>query len=284
MLRLDPTCCVQMKIIALILALLTVSFVALGHAGDAPSKLTGSLFENSLGMRFVPVEIVGGPTNGQRVWFSIWETRVQDYAEFIKANGFTAGWNATDAPRNPAVMATWQDSRSFCEWLTKRERASGILGSQDEYRLPTDHEWSCAAGIGRQENAEASPESKSDGIPGVYPWGKQWPPPRYYGNFTPVYNRTFLLTQWPSPVTLAAVGHYSFRRNGLYDLVGSVYQWCEDWYNDKHQWRVLRGSWDSGDKTSLLSSHRVANEPCARWVCNGFRCVLINTGSPSPAK
>ena len=39
-------------------------------------------FVNSLGMRFVPVPITGGPSDGKRVLFSVWETRVKDYAAY----------------------------------------------------------------------------------------------------------------------------------------------------------------------------------------------------------
>ena len=35
-------------------------------------------------MRFVPVPIIGGPTVGKNLLFSVWETRVQDYAAFAK--------------------------------------------------------------------------------------------------------------------------------------------------------------------------------------------------------
>lgn len=265
--------------------LLFIALIAPVNAEDASPKsvLTRSYFTNSLRMSFVPIEITGGPTNGQGVWFSIWVTRVRDYAEYAKANGIAAKWNSNQDPNYPAIMVSWQDATAFCAWLTNKERASGTLGALDAYRLPTDHEWSCAVGIGRKENAEATPESKSDKIPNLYPWGVQWPPPRNFGNFTTIYNRPISLSELPSPVSITPVGRYSFHRNGLCDMVGNVYQWCEDWYNEKHQIRTLRGSWNEDSRTGLLSSHRIAYDPSARFVCNGFRCVLANT-APSSAK
>ena len=65
-------------------------------------------FENSLGMRFVPVPITGGPTNGQRVLFSLWETRVQDYASFLQATG--RRYEPTyfqQAANHPIVKVNW---------------------------------------------------------------------------------------------------------------------------------------------------------------------------------
>ncbi len=67
-------------------------------------------FVNSLGMQFIPVPITDGPTGGQRVLFSVWETRVQDYETFIKdlrRKWMPAGFE--QGPAHPAVRVTWQD-------------------------------------------------------------------------------------------------------------------------------------------------------------------------------
>ncbi|GAH08724.1 unnamed protein product, partial [marine sediment metagenome] len=111
-------------------------------------------FENSLGMRFVPVPITGGPSNGKRVLFSIWETRVKDYEVFIKEN-LKIEWSGKRIKQqedHPAVFMTWQDAVGFCKWLTVKARKGGKLSKDEAYRLPTDHEWSCAVGIGELED------------------------------------------------------------------------------------------------------------------------------------
>ena len=51
----------------------------------APTAATKETpFVNTLGMKFVPVPILGGPTGGQKVLFSMWDTRVQDSEVFVK--------------------------------------------------------------------------------------------------------------------------------------------------------------------------------------------------------
>ena len=60
-------------------------------------------FVNSLGMKFVPVPITGGPTDGKRVLFSIWETRRRDYEVFVqrRPSGVVAGTDFPQAPEHP---------------------------------------------------------------------------------------------------------------------------------------------------------------------------------------
>jgi formylglycine-generating enzyme required for sulfatase activity len=255
--------------------------------GPTPKNATKEVpFVNSLGMTFAPVEITGGPTNG-RVFFSIWDTRVQDYTEFAHSKGIALEKANFDqermsqraplppksdfaqGPTDPAVSVSWLDAKSFCAWLTAKERAERKIGARDEYRLPSDHEWSCAAGIGRMETPDASPESKAGKIEGVYPWGSQWPPANELGNYGSALRADSF--RFTSPV-----GRFPPNEYGLYDMGGNVWQWCDDWYDAKHETRVRRGaSWLNSDELSLRSAYRCGSLPSASAAFVGFRCMLV---------
>jgi len=291
----------------------------------SPQSLTaarGRPWVNSLGMEFVPVPITGGPTAGQAVLFSVWDTRVRDFAQFIQESGYDMGngnaaytleslpdgsckwmqvggdWRDPHFPAkagqdgdHPVVCASWDDAHAFCGWLTDREHKSRILPARWVYRLPTDHEWSCAVGIGDKENPQESAVDKDGKIRGLYPWGKQWPPPQGAGNFAgeeltgarlpfsgliPGYKDAHLRT---SPV-----GYYAVNQFGLFDIGGNVWQLCEDKYKPEDRLRVARGgSWDRGGNRAggdfLLLSHRDGIYPADRNSCYGFRLVLAK-GSP----
>ena len=249
-------------------------------AKDAP-------FINSLGMKFVPVPIQGGPTGGQRVLFSVWDTRVQDYEAFVKET--KREWKP-DFLRDatlPAINVSWEDAQLFCQWLTGRERASGRLPTGWNYRLPSDHEWSCAAELGAREDAAKLPSEKNVKINDTFPWGTQWPPPEKAGNYAGEELQPFLTAgRYPfvtgviagyhdGYATTSPVGSFAANRFGLFDMGGNVWQWCEDWFDDGQKDRVLRGaSWAHGARDNLLSSRRSYNAPTARYGGNGFRCVL----------
>jgi hypothetical protein len=228
-------------------------------------------YVNSLGMKFVPVP-------GTNVLFSVWDTRVKDYkvfAEATKREWPKLGFKQTD--EHPAVNVTWNDAKAFCMWLTNTERAAGRISDQQDYRLPTDGEWSAAVGKTK------------------YPWGDQWPPPREAGNYgSSLHIDDYKFT---SPV-----GAFAPNAAGLYDVGGNVWQWCEDWYakqmNEKaildkhrdlrddgggHTQHLVRGaSWWVSDATYMLSSTRMGGgSPNYRNANNGFRCVLSESTIPS---
>ena len=101
-----------------------------------PAATKEKPFVNSLGMRFVPVPIKGG----QSVLFSVWETRVKDYAAFAAENAdVDTEWKDVSYEGHkqnedhPVVKVSWEDAQKFCQWLSQKEGRT--------YRLPTDHEW-----------------------------------------------------------------------------------------------------------------------------------------------
>ena len=240
---------------------------------DEEAKLRSASREhpyvNSLGMKFVAVPITGGPTAGQQVLFGIWDTRVQDYEAFVKATNRT--WlkpKFTQGPTHPAVNVSWDDAQEFCKWLSTREQARGKLSVNYRYRLPSDHEWSCAVGLDESKNVSASPKDKNLKIPDVFPWGVEWPPPHGAGNYRPSLETDNF--DGTSPV-----GSFAANRFGLYDMGGNVWQWCEDSYDGAQISRVMRGgSWLFDDRDTLLSSTRFNLSTADRNFNLGFRCVV----------
>jgi serine/threonine protein kinase len=263
---------------------------------SSPAKATKDApFVNTLGMQFVPVPITGGPTDKQRVLFSIWDTRVQDYEVFAKETKHA--WpksNFEQGPTHPAVNVSWDDAQAFCAWLTEHERKANKLGANEVYRLPGDHEWSCAAGIGDNEAATELPDEKRAKLKDAFPWGSGWPPPDGAGNFAGEELRSEqaagkfnkinpLITNYQDGfVTTSPVDSFAANRWGLHDMGGNVNQWCEDWYDRSHQHHVTRGcSWESAGRDSLLSSARSHLVTNYRGGGHGFRCVLAPVLSPA---
>ncbi|MBI5802431.1 MAG: SUMF1/EgtB/PvdO family nonheme iron enzyme [Verrucomicrobia bacterium] len=245
----------------------TVVFGRRNNLGVIPVRLNHEAHTNSLGMRFLPVP-------GAAALFSVWPVRVQDYEPF--AQEATQKWprpKFKQDPTHPAVSISWDDARRFCLWLTDKERRAGHLGERDEYRLPTDLEWSAAVDLGKE--AGATPAERDGKIPDMYPWGKDWPPPKNVGNYDGELRKDSF--DYTSPV-----GSFPANRHGLHDLGGNVWEWCNDSYDGQQNYRVLRGaSWHSSKPHTLLSSARLFNSPGHRVDIVGFRCVL-EARRPSP--
>ncbi|MCE9608994.1 MAG: SUMF1/EgtB/PvdO family nonheme iron enzyme [Chthoniobacter sp.] len=232
-----------------------------------PTVAPGS--ENSLGMKFVPVGDVE---------FCIWQTRVKDFEAFAKTAKVSGAWKSPgfkQGPDHPVVNVTWVEALAFCKWLTEQEHKDGTLAASQFYRLPMDVEWSKAVGL--PEESGKTPEERDMGIPDVYPWGNQWPPPAKSGNYTGEETGSDVAIKgfddgypWTSPV-----GSFPPNKLGLYDMGGNVWQWCMDTKNTTSKQKVLRGaSWYNGAlKLSLLSSCRVSALPDSSTDNYGFRVV-----------
>jgi formylglycine-generating enzyme required for sulfatase activity len=254
-------------------------------------------FVNSLGMKFVPV--VTSSDGKASVLFSVWETRVRDYAAYAAAKpGVDDLWNdpvfegqpVTPGSDYPVVGVSWEDAQGFCAWLTAKERGEGKIGSEQTYRLPTDAEWSWAVGIGEAEERAGkgrSPQEKNEKIgagrhPWAYPWGEDWTLAKGVGNYADTHAKrkfwslSIIAFYDDGYATTSPVGSYGANAQGLYDLGGNVCEWVEDFYDGKNGLRSLRGgSWVGHDPRNLLSSFRSVTGAENRGDhYSGFRLVL----------
>jgi formylglycine-generating enzyme required for sulfatase activity len=273
------------------LALGAFSWLAVGLMAES----SAARFENSLGQRFVPVP-------GTPVWFCIWDVRVQDFAAFVAATGYDAtaqvvaitaeGWKQNGAtwrspgfpqgPFHPVCGINWADAQAFCAWLTAKEQREHRLHPGERYRLPTDAEWSLAAGLAECPGTPAEKESRPAR---AYPWGASWPPRAGSGNYAGEEARD---GHWPADGAVIAgyrdgfartspVASFPPNRFGLYDMSGNVWQWCEDWREPAHLHRALRGGsfYNASPKDLLLTRRPDFDPPESRAVNFGMRCVLV---------
>jgi formylglycine-generating enzyme len=88
--------------------------------------------------------------------------------------------------------------------------------------------------------------------------------------------------------TTQPVGEKKPNPYGLYDIVGNVWEWCSDWFDEEYyatspaknpkgpdsgEERVLRGGSYSVYPNYLLSTSQYANSPNTRHSDIGFRCA-----------
>jgi hypothetical protein len=266
---------------------------ARGNA-EAPSPRSASAqspYVNTLGMKFVPVPIPGLEKD-RLILFSIYETRVKDFAAFAeKTPGLKTGWkdlvfgSSSQQPEHPVVSVPWNDAQGFCEWRTKQDREGHHIGPNDRYRLPTDEEWSWAVGIGSREDPKLPLLQRNNQLDGTYPWGTGWPPPPRFGNFLTLKDSEKIGLPPGLPgyddgfPSIAPVGSFPPNWLGIYDLEGNVSEYCADFYGEQHplqKYRVVTvrgGCFLSHDELSLKSAARRPEMEYGTYYC-GFRCVL----------
>jgi formylglycine-generating enzyme required for sulfatase activity len=235
-------------------------------AQNQPTRWT-----NSLGMVFVPVPKT-------EVKFCIWETRIQDYAVFVKEGQWARSWptekpDFEQGPTHPVVNVSWQDSKEFCIWLTQREQQQGLISSNQVYRLPTDREWNTAVGIPIEDAETAEKRGHTshfvgpitrDATPKPSVWDNNYP-----GNYSGGRDG-FKFT--------APVGSFEPNALGIYDLTGNVWEWCMDFADDGRRHILRGGSWRHGALPLYEREYTLPSGPVGDF---GFRVVLYDV-SPAP--
>ena len=177
---------------------------------------------------------------------------------------------------HPVVEVSWNDAQAFCAWLSKK---SGWTVA-----LPTEAQWEYACRAGTKT---------------IYPWGDNPDGGRGWANcgdrsFKKKLGGTFAMAGfgWDDGfVFTSPVGSFNRNAFGLYDMIGNVKQWCQDWYGPygkgavtdptgpvTGRGRVIRGAswlsipWNCGSAARHMDA--AENRDCDV----GFRIVVTASG------
>ena len=191
----------------------------------------------------------------------------------------------------PVYNVSWNEAVEFCRRLTQRERAEGRIPDGYEYRLPTEAEWEYASRAG---TTTALPNGRDIRILGQNNAPVLDDIAWYGGNSSVGFNgRGWDTSGWPEkqyPGDRACardVKGKQANRWGLYDMIGNVWEWCNDWYGDypygsvsdptgsaTGAFRVDRGGGWFGFARFCRSAGRDWCEPGFRDCGLGFRVAL----------
>ncbi|MFN7962422.1 MAG: formylglycine-generating enzyme family protein [Thermoanaerobaculia bacterium] len=194
------------------------------------------------------------------------------------------------SPDRPVESVSWEDCQRFLKKL-------GAGGPGPEFRLPTEAEWEYACRAATETSTYAGELEILGKNDAPLLDGIAW----YGGNSRVGYELKDGLdsSDWPEkqhPHTRAGtrpVGLKAPNAWGLHDMLGNVWEWCQDWRGSYSQedavdppgpamgsYRVVRGgSWGSGARY-VRAAARVWDSPGSRGDSLGFR---LARGQGAPA-
>lgn len=176
--------------------------------------------------------------------------------------GPEAHWAMPDWQTLPVVSVSWDEIADFIRALEARDPGT-------RYRLPTEAEWEYAARAGTQGLRPMHSAMLAE-----YAW--------YIANSDDV----------PHPVATRKPNPW-----GLYDMLGNVWEWTQDWYApDAYAYapamnptgpetgakRVRRGGSYHCPLYMVRPGYRAADTPDTAYSVTGFRLVAMPTQTPRP--
>jgi Sulfatase-modifying factor enzyme 1/Ankyrin repeats (many copies) len=226
------------------------------------SKSPTSEFQSSVGVVMIRVPAgsftMGSPESedGHRAWeqqrevtfandFYLGKSPVtQDEFEAVTGTNPTDHVKILDAPVD---SVTWDQANGYCQKLTKLDREAGVLPDDWEYRLPTEAEWEYACRAGGTEPRHGEPQDVA------------W----HHDN----------ADEKPH-----AVGQKTPNPWGFHDMLGNVWEWCQDWFYVASRRSVRGGSYFNSARF-CRSAQRWGWNPNGRGRYCGFRLLAAATSS-----
>ena len=147
-------------------------------------------------------------------------------------------------PDCPVTWVSWEDAKEYCRWLRKE--------TGEYYSIPYELEWEIAA----------------RGIDGrFYPWGYREP------DCEMVCAQGDKSHEHTAPVTSYPENKSPF---GCMNMVGNVWEWCLDAFDDPNDPHVLRGgSWLHGMEYANCTA-KICSYPANKRVdYGGFRLIYL---------
>jgi formylglycine-generating enzyme required for sulfatase activity len=162
---------------------------------------------------------------------------VQEFSIFVRETGYDVGscdWPSNSSwrspgfvPLDPVVCVSWRDAQAYIAWLNGKVRASipaTVGNSPGLYRLPSEAEWEYAARAGTSTS-------------------------RWWGEAIGVGNANCngCGSRWDNR-QIAPVGSFPANPFSLFDILGNVWQWTDDCWNENYDGAPTDGgAWRFGD-------------------------------------